>query len=132
MLGGEVRGKSAGNAAHMGREVQRGAIESEKRAELLTSLVMDVLPIENPKYYSFAYGMGATVNFHDDYKMGLREMDRMLGWRGPGRVDARMALDYFPTLRTMALAEKLKDDVENNMGGTILNDSSDLRRSSRR
>ncbi|GMH49677.1 hypothetical protein TrRE_jg1270 [Triparma retinervis] len=132
MLGREVRGGGATNAAHMGREVQRGPIEGEERAELLTSLVMDVLPFENPKYYSFAYGMGATVMFHDDYKMGLRAMDRMLGWRGPGRVDARMALDYFPTLRTMSLTEKMKDDVENNMGGSILNDSSDLRRSSRR
>lgn len=86
----------------------------------------------NAKYHSVAFGMARTTRFHEEEKNGLREADRMLGWRGPGSVDDRMALDYIPTLRTMAFVEKVKDDVENNLGGAILDDPSDLRRSSRR
>ena len=129
MLGREIRGE--GNFAYMGNNI--GAREDlEERTELLTSLALDVLPIENPKYYSVAYGTGRTIGFHEEGKNGTRELDRMLGWMGPGTVDLRMALDYFPALRGIGLVEKLKDDVESSMGGTILNDSSDLRRSSRR
>ena len=144
LLGEELRKELRidGAQAQPAPNVWKGMCE---RARALVTLALDIMPRENAKMYTLYYGLGSTTSFMEDDIAERGFGDKYLdcsnfATNGEAlpltsfltRVDSRMALDVFPCLRAMAVCEKVRDDVEKTLGGSVDGGAYGLRRSTRR